>query len=127
MGTHAMIGIWNSDTGIVTASYVHYDGYVEGVGRTLIEDYNDYIGAAFVATGGYLSSLQSDYAKSRNESVHSDPATRFASVEEYMFEGYDYAGAHYLYLWDGEAWFFAERSGTRKFEEVEMNLTMAKV
>jgi hypothetical protein len=125
MGTHAMIGIWNADTGVVTASYVHYDGYVEGVGRMLVEHYNDYIGAAFVATGGYLSSLQSDYAKSRNESVHKDPATHYSSVEEYAFEGYDYACAHYLYLWDGEAWFFAERGSNRnrQFEEVQMNLT----
>lgn len=121
MGTHAMIGIWNSDTGVVTASYVHYDGYLEGVGRTLITHYNDYIGAAFVATGGYLSSLESDYANSKRESVHNDPAVYYSSVEEYMKEGHDYAAAHYIYLWDGDAWFFAERGG--KFEEVLMNLS----
>ena len=36
MGTHAMIGIWNADTGVVTAQYVRYDGYVDAVGRMLV-------------------------------------------------------------------------------------------
>jgi hypothetical protein len=123
MGTHAMIGIWNSNTGVVTASYVHYDGYVEGVGRTLVENYNDYINAEFVATGGYLSSLESDHSKSKREAVHEDPAVQYSSVEEYLNEGYDYASAHYLYLWDGDAWFFTATGDNTKFEEVAMNLS----
>lgn len=124
MGTHAMIGIWNSDTNEVIASYVHYDGYVEGTGRTLVENYNDSILAQQVALGGYLSALYPNYEQSRKESVHKDPATKYSSVEEYMNDGYDYAAAHYLYLWDGNAWFFAKRNGNEKtkFEEVEMNL-----
>jgi hypothetical protein len=122
MGTHAMVGIWNSDNGTVTASYVHYDGYVEGVGRTLEEHFNDPIGAALVATGGYLSALYSDWAKSREESVHSDPATVFDSIEDYMKNGYDYAGAEYLYLYDGNIWFHASRHADRRFEEVQLNL-----
>jgi len=65
MGTHAMIGIWNEKTGEVAASYVHYDGYVDGVGAMLVESYNDAARAAIVATGGYLSSLYKDYADSR--------------------------------------------------------------
>ena len=124
MGTPAMIGSWNATTGEVTASYVHYDGYVQGVGNTLVKSYNDFIGAEIVATGGYLSSLTEDYAKSRSESVHSDEAVTYGSVDEYLDEGYDYASAHYLYLWDGDAWFYTERGNKdkSKFEEVEINL-----
>jgi len=127
MGTHAMIGFWNSKTGVVTASYVHYDGYVEGVGRTLVNHYNHSIGAGLTATGGYLSSLRSNYTKSRQESVHKDPAVQYSSVEEFLKEGYDYASAHYLYLWDGDVWFFTERGGNPKFEEVAMNLSTVGV
>jgi hypothetical protein len=115
-----MIGTWNAETNEVTASYVHYDGYVEGVGRTLVENYNTPFMAEVVATGGYLSALGDNYDISRAESVHSDPAVNYSSVDEYLKEGWDYAAAHYMYLWDGEAWFFAPRGG--KFEEVEMNL-----
>lgn len=122
MGTHAMIGAWNSETGEVVASYVHYDGYVEGVGRTLVNSYNTPFMAGLVAAGGYLSFLEDNYDISRAQSVHCDPPTRYGSVEEYMNEGYDYAAADYIYLWDGEAWFYAERNGRATFEEVQMNL-----
>ena len=108
MGTHAMIGIWNETTGEISASYVHYDGYIHGVGAMLVESYNDDASATLVATGGYLSSLYGDYAKSRSAAVHSDRAVSFASVEDFLDEGFDYAGAEYIYLWDGEAWFVAE-------------------
>lgn len=126
MGTHAMIGIWNSDTNEVSASYVHYDGYVEGVGSELVTNYNDAERAALVATGGYLSSLSADYEDSRSAAVHSEGAVAFLSVEDFLAEGFDYAGAEYLYLWDGESWFVAmDTLADEKelFEEVVMKLS----
>jgi len=124
MGTHAMVGIWNKETEEVVASYIHYDGYLAYMGKTLVENYGSDIAAQQVALGGYISVLRSDYSRSRAESVHEDPPVKFESVEEFMNEGYDYAAADYLYLWDGNTWFFATREkGERtKFEEVEMNL-----
>ena len=125
MGTHAMIGIWDEDTGEVTASYVHYDGYIEGVGAELVENYNNKWRANVVATGGYLSALSENYVDSRNTAVHSDKPVYFSSVEDYFAEGFEYAGAQYLYLWDGEAWFVAVRkykADNVPFEEVAMKL-----
>lgn len=121
MGTHAMIGIVNQD-GSVDASYVHYDGYLEGVGRTLVENYNTLYDAEVVAKGGYMSALYPDYVTTRKEAVHNEPSVPYLSVEQFMKNGYDYAGADYLYLFDGEIWFFASNYGERRFEEVEMNL-----
>lgn len=120
MGTHAMIGIYNSADGSVDASYCHYDGYLEGLGQVLVEHYNTQYDAEIVARGGYLSSLSRDYAESRQKSVHSDVAVPYESVEQFMKNGYDYCGAEYIYLFDGTAWFFATPGGM--FEEVEMNL-----
>jgi hypothetical protein len=117
MGTHAMIGIWNPETDKVVASYVHYDGYLDGVGKTLINSYNSNLLASMVATGGYLSSLSDDYARDRAEAAHFVPhAEKYSSVEEYLKEGWDYAAASYLYLWDGEVWFAAGRG--EKFTDV---------
>jgi len=124
MGTHAMVGVWNAETNEVTASYVHYDGYLEGVGKTLTSFYNNNIMAKIVAKGGYLSSLEDYYEHSRAKSVHSDPAVCFDSIQDYLANGSDYAGAEYLYLWDGEAWFYSEHYGETKFEEVELNLSV---
>ncbi len=119
MGTSAMVGIWDSETGSVEASYVHYDGYVEGVGNELIHFYNTNESAAAVATAGYFSSLDRDLETSIENSVHQDqPTVQYESVEQYMENGYDYAGTEYLYLWDGSVWFVASRYGERRFTDV---------
>ena len=123
MGTASMIGIYNED-GSVTATYCHYDGYLEYMGRMLTETYNTPKTARMVAECGYLSSLEYDFKRSLAEAVHkNESAVPYESVEQFMKNGYDYAGAEYLYLFDGETWFFAcKYSNTPKFEEVEINL-----
>jgi hypothetical protein len=126
MGTHAMIGFYNQEDGSVEASYVHYDGYVEGVGCTLVNAYNTFAKAKAVASVGYLSSLEEDLDSSIAASVHkNEPTVPYESVDQFMKNGYDYCGAHYLYLFDGEVWFYATRGSERRFEEVEMNLKAA--
>jgi hypothetical protein len=125
MGTHAMIGIWNSQTGEVTASYVHYDGYVAGVGAELVSYYNNNERATLVATGGYLSSLSSDYVESRSSAVNNLGSQSFDSVQAFLDEGFTFSGSEYLYLWDGSAWFVAMntlRGFKAPFEEVELSL-----
>jgi hypothetical protein len=124
MGTSAMIGHFDKGTGKVIASYVHFDGYVDGVGATLVDSYNTELGAQKVAYGGYLSALYHDYAQSRAGAAHNDRPETFNSVDEYLNEGHADTGAQYLYLWDGDIWFYAPRN--KKFEEVEMNLKGAK-
>lgn len=126
MGTSAMIGIYNKEDGSVNASYCHYDGYVDGVGRTLFENYNTQYDAEVVAKGGYVSSLETDYLVSREKAVHSDPAIDYDSVDAFLKSGVNYAGADYLYLFDGNAWFFTSTSNRLGFEEVEMNLRIAQ-
>lgn len=125
MGTSSMIGHWDENTGVVVASYVHYDGYVKGVGQTLATNYNTELGAQKVAYGGYLSSLESDYAKSRETAAHNDRSVVYKTVEEFMLELSSKTASHvsvpYIYLWDGETWFVADRN-IKKFEEVEMIL-----
>ena len=123
MGTPSMIGIVNED-GSVTATYCHYDGYLEGNGRTLVNVYNSPSRAHAVATAGYLSGLSENLNESIETSVHkNEKPVVYDSVKVYMKCGYNHAGADYLYLFDGEAWFYATRTkADRRFEEVQMNL-----
>jgi hypothetical protein len=121
MGTHAMIGIVEND-GTVTASYCHYDGYLAGVGQTLFNHYNTQYDAEVVAKGGYMSALYEDYLTTRQEAVHNEPPYEYESVNHFFAEGADECGADYLYLWDGQAWFFKPTYEKVGFEEVEMNL-----
>ena len=59
MSTNSVVAYLRSD-GSIVSSYVHYDGYVTGVGETLLEYYNDESSALGVSVGGYYSSLSSD-------------------------------------------------------------------
>ena len=122
--TRAMIGIYNIKDKTVSASYCHYDGYIQGVGRTLNKYYNSQYDAEAVAKGGYIVRLLEDYAETRQ---HADrdgrrvPCETYESVDQYMKNGRDYYDTDYLYLWDGAAWFFTS-CDVPQFEEVEMNL-----
>ena len=102
MGTRSMIGILKEDTGMIEASYCHYDGYLEGVGSTLLDNYNTDETANKVATGGYLSFLTPDYEASKEDAVNDDPAELFFDKD--VYEKSDNWGAEYLYLWDGTQW-----------------------
>jgi len=124
MGTASMIGYYNED-GSVTATYCHYDGYLAYNGRLLVESYNTPKLAKDVANAGYLSGLKKDLYESVVESVHNEPPVEYASPEVFLRCGDNHAGADYLYLFDGEAWFFSstyKKRSERRFEEVEMNL-----
>ena len=125
MGTPSMIGIYNKEDGSVSASYCHYDGYLAYNGALLVKSYNTQYDAEVVAKGGYISGLKEDYAESRAAAVHNEPAVKYASVDVFLKCGQNHAGAQYLYLFDGEAWFYTAtttKRSERRFEEVEMNL-----
>lgn len=120
MGTSANIGIYNPKTDSITASYCHYDGYVEGVGRTLVTSYNSQYDAEIVAKGGYLSSLSDDYLESKTNSVNSDASVVYEDIEHFYKQSFNDTGAEYAYVWDGNVWFVATEN--KGFEEVQINL-----
>ena len=120
MGTSANIGIYNPKNNSVIASYCHYDGYVEGVGKTLVKSYNSQYDAEIVAKGGYLSSLSDDYLESKTNSVNSDAPIEYENIKHFLKQSFNDTGAEYAYVWDGNTWFVATE--IMAFEEVEINL-----
>jgi hypothetical protein len=125
MGTRSMIGILN-ESGTITASYCHYDGYLDGVGKTLIESYNNGEKAAEVARGGYLSSLGADYDESKGFSVNEDVAELFTNEVDFKENAEDFCGAEFIYLWDGTEWLFQEVYGAYKNEGFDSLLNNLK-
>jgi hypothetical protein len=124
MGTASMIGIYNDD-GSVTATYCHYDGYLSYNGQLLVQSYNTPETAKAVANAGYISGLTADLDHDLRAAVHNDEPKVYNSVKTFLECGDKHAGADYLYLFDGEAWFYTDTYTPRKkrsFEEVEMNL-----
>ena len=110
MGTRSMIGILN-ESGTVTASYCHYDGYFDGVCKTLIESYNNGEKAIQVARGGYLSSLGPNYDESKGFAANEDVADLFNNEVDFKENAEEFCGAEYIYLWDGAQWLVNECYG----------------
>jgi hypothetical protein len=97
------------------------------VGVTLSKNYSDSTRARAVAECGYLSTLFPNFDLSLDEAVHKDePPVPYESVEQYLKNGADWAGAEYLYIWDGAAWFVSEVYGAdRRFTDVETMMAVA--
>jgi hypothetical protein len=64
MGTRSFVGMMNGD--VCTAVYVHYDGYLEGVGRGL-QSYKTQAEVEELISHGDRSSLNGYYYKDRGE------------------------------------------------------------
>ena len=100
MSTNSLVAFSHED-GTVTSSYVHWDGYATGVGKTLLENYNSKELAKELATTlGYASSLSETVAKSHKGRANSDEPEVYANFPD--FEEFILANSHleYVYVWD---------------------------
>ena len=106
MSTNSVVAYLRKD-GSIVSSYIHYDGYETGVGMTLLEHYNSDESAERVSSAGYFSSLSEDMSKSLGESVHTEEADEFASMEEFELFLMDNSHLEFGYLWTGGKWMVA--------------------
>ena len=100
MSTNSLVSFSHED-GTVTSSYVHWDGYATGVGKTLLENYNSKELARELATTlGYASSLSKTVAASHKGRANSDEPEVYANFPD--FEEFILANSHfeYVYVWD---------------------------
>lgn len=114
MATRSLIAI-AGDTAVAYA-YVHYDGYLAGVGRKLIELYNTQEDALNIAQAGYLSGLENTIEESIEKAVHKDQNPGIVSTERDLIEDADNCGAEYVYLWRDGQWLYSERYSTTTAE-----------
>ena len=106
MSTNSVVAYLRRD-GSIISSYIHYDGYETGVGMTLLEHYNSDELAERVSSAGYFSSLSEDMSKSLGESVHTEEADEFASMEEFELFLMENSHLEFGYLWTGGKWMVA--------------------
>ena len=119
MSTNSLVAYLKKD-GMVTSSYVHYDGYTTGVGEMLLENYNSEELARELATDlGYASSLRETIAASHEDRANSDVSEVYEDYHE--FEEYIRECSHleYVYVWDstkvvGGKWLVATWETTKK-------------
>jgi hypothetical protein len=134
MATRSAIGFQEFD-GTVTGIYCHWDGYLEGVGRTLVENYSDLNTVLALIDHGDVSSLDRTigvahpfsrfgtdltdqqweslfggmttfYTRDRGEDT---PARDFTDAD--AFVAY-YSDCEFFYLFDGHTWSYRTRRTT---------------
>ena len=71
MGTRAFIGIENED-GTITSIYNHWDGYPEGVGQKLLNNYNTEDKIRELLSYGDVSNLGEEIGEKHDFDTHSN-------------------------------------------------------
>lgn len=99
MGTRSFVGVMVGSK--CRAVYVHYDGYLDGVGRDL-QSYTTQAEVEELISHGDRSSLDSGYYKDRGETG--------VNPEEYLdfdefYDAADGAGAEYYYIFKDGVWY----------------------
>jgi hypothetical protein len=131
MATRSAIGFLEYD-GSVIGIYCHWDGYLEGVGKTLVEHYNDTYKVLDLLELGDISSLGEELGEKHPFSCHFSnlspqayddaygkmttaygrdreedcPAKDFADATAFRSH---YSDCQFFYLYDGKEWTYAER------------------
>ena len=126
MGTRSAIG-YKTGEGKIRAKYSHYDGYVAGVGKTLVEHYQAARKIAQMVELGDQSFLAEEifpkgehsfnkpeegvtvfYNRDRGE--EGVDAQEFDTVQEFV-DYYEGAGCEYFYLHTSAGWIVHNRYG----------------
>lgn len=117
MGTRSYIGSLQAD-GSVRAVYCHWDGYPDGVGRTLREKYTDPSKIEALIDGGDLSSLGAEIGEKhsfdesprewctfygRDRGDWGCKARALEGLDGFIKHATD-EGAEYAYLHDRDTW-----------------------
>lgn len=103
MSTRSRVGIKNKD-GIIRSVYVHFDGYVAGVGKTLYESYRNADKIEQLINLGDMSSIDSEIEKC-------DPYTKRGedlNIAEDTVKSFDRnwacCGEEFVYLYTDGRW-----------------------
>ena len=125
MGTRSAIG-YKTPEGKIRAKYSHYDGYIAGVGHTLVEHYQEARKIAQMVELGDQSFLAEEIFPKGNTHSFSTPeegvtvfygrdrgesdveAQDFDTVQEFV-EYYERSGCEYFYLHTSAGWIVHDR------------------
>ena len=119
MATRALIGYLDEDRNF-TCTYNHYDGYPEGLGKTLKDHYNNDEKAKEIANTGYISSVDED---GKIDSKYDEPANKMVLDDDIVEAGLqigekvDEYGGDYGYVWFGDEWMTFKNNGIRSIAD----------
>ena len=116
MATRVLIGFLDDDKQLV-GTYNHYDGYPEGLGKTLIKHFNNRDAAERLANTGYISSIDQESGEVDSKFKDQEPYYKVIDADDAFTAGMmigdavDYFGADYGYIWVGDKWLTLKNNG----------------
>ena len=112
MSTRSIV-CYERKSGKIVSSYVHYDGYVTGVGMELLESHNSESSARTLANHGSFSSLGK--GDRRNDT---DVFRGIGELSDWLEAKTDNGGSvhdlEFAYLWKNGEWFVADLCGEHR-------------
>lgn len=109
MSTRSRIAVANED-GTYTSIYCHFDGYIGGVGRRLLENFTTRQVAEEMMSLGDASSIGEGlskcefYSRDRGEDQEETKASTSKSLDELRHVCSE-SGGEFLYVWHDDRWF----------------------
>ena len=103
MSTRSNIGIINVD-GSLEVIYCHFDGYLEGVGRVLLENYNTEEKVRELLSRGHVSSLETNLIDCK---FYHESSDKYSSIEEYNPDTL-HIEYQYLYNVSTKEWIYSQ-------------------
>mgnify|MGYP003653359797 FL=1 len=104
MATRALIGFLDDDKQLV-GTYNHYDGYPEGLGKTLVKHFNNRDAAERLANTGYISSIDQESGEVDSKFKDQEPYYKVIDADDAFTAGMmigdevkDMSG-EYGYIW----------------------------
>ena len=117
MGTHALIACRN-ERNDVQVTYCHYDGYLEGAGKSLYDNFDNREDARTITNIGYLSALYDSMDENVDKSLHAntEKPTYYDSIETMLKHIKTDFYVEYVYWFEDEEWHYldvySKKSGT---------------
>ncbi len=102
MSTRGLVGILNPDK-TVTAIYNHFDSYFDGLGATLVDEFNDEEKVKKLIQRGNGSYVTDEHGY--NDESEDEKRTIFESEQEYFDKCSKDIFIEYCYLWKDGQWF----------------------
>ena len=126
MATRGTIAVQHAD-GTISQVYAHWDNYLSGTGRTLLECYDSLEYAEELVAGGDISSVgytvdDTVYYKRDRGETNTD-ARVFANINSYYS---NLQGEEYNYLFQQGQWFVEDAWGERGGEYVPLAEALEK-
>ena len=105
MATRSKVGFKNSD-GTVNASYVHFDGYLDGVGVALQLNHNDDASAKKLGYAKGIRSVETDKPVSFYNDMENDTYESEDQFHDEVYKDFEYG-----YLYDpSRGWLFTYKA-----------------